>query len=120
MTSQIYVPDIEKWKRHFVRMAEGKTNPDRQGHYRVDSLQSGGEDRLNTKIKVVTPVAQAVELAKSELAQEREEAMTVPRVYKSKTLPTKTKRSPSNKRKKATTVRRSKKAKTENFPKWTW
>ena len=95
MTSPIYVPNMEKWRRHFVRMAEGKTNPNHRGQYLVDSIQSGGDADLSSKIKVVTPVAQAVELAKSELAQERKEAITVPRVYKSKPVTSrKRKRSP--------------------------
>jgi hypothetical protein len=86
MTSMIYVSDIDKWKRNFLRMTEGKTMPNQKGQYLVNSLQSGGSGGdPEPKIKVVTPVAQAVELAKSELA--REDRETAPRIYKSVSVP---------------------------------
>lgn len=114
MTSTIYVPDIDKWKRHFIRMTEGKTTPNRKGLYLVDSIQSGGKTQVGSKIKVVTPVAHAVELAKSELAQERKDVLTTPRFYKS-TSATGIKRKKPPKKKGSP---RPKKIKQNPYPVW--
>ena len=57
---------VEMWTRHFQRMAEGKLKPDHKGNYVVEKIQTGGVSKEPT-IQFVTPVAQAVELAKSEL-----------------------------------------------------
>jgi hypothetical protein len=81
MTSLPYIPDIDKWRKHFVNMAKGRTRPDQKGQYPVDRVQTGGDGSSGPRIQMVTPVAQAVELAKSELAMENERA---PIVYKSK------------------------------------
>ncbi len=62
--------NIEAWKRHFVNMTKGKTQPDKRGYYLVDSIQRGGNKPAEPSIKFVTPTAQAVELAKSELRQQ--------------------------------------------------
>ncbi len=64
-----YVADIEKWKKHFLLMSEGKLRPNKGGQYVVNE-QSGGANSDKPRIKFVTPVAQAVELAKSELKEE--------------------------------------------------
>jgi hypothetical protein len=69
-----YVPDIEKWKKHFHDMAKGLKRPDRDGFWNVDSDPVRVEPaRVETpipQIQMVTPVAAAVERAKSELANE--------------------------------------------------
>lgn len=49
-------------------MAEGKLRPNYKGQYIVGKEQSGGTVREPT-IQFVTPIAQAVELAKSELKE---------------------------------------------------
>ena len=56
------------WTRHFQRMAEGKLKPNHKGQYVVEKIQMGGTMKEPT-INFVTPVAQAVELAKSELKE---------------------------------------------------
>ena len=58
--------EVEKWKRHFQKMAEGKIQPDRNGRYIVENVQQGGASR-DSSISFVTPVARDIELAKSEL-----------------------------------------------------
>jgi hypothetical protein len=65
-----YVPDLEMWRKHFVDMAKGLVHPDVNGRYRVGHVQSGGTKSDEPQIQMVTPVAQAIELAKSELALE--------------------------------------------------
>jgi hypothetical protein len=65
-----YVPDLDMWRKHFVDMAKGLVHPNVNGRYRVGQEQSGGKKSDNLQIKMVTPVAQAIKLAKSELALE--------------------------------------------------
>jgi hypothetical protein len=84
MTSLPYVRDLEKWR---MDMARGKTRPDHTGYYLVDRVQTRGDDSCHPQIQIVTPVAQAVELAISELAIENERT---PKVYKRK-MPSKRK-----------------------------
>lgn len=69
---------VEMWTRHFQRMAEGKLKPDHKGHYVVEKIQTGGVSKEPT-IQFVTPVAQAVELAKSEVARRKREDGESPR-----------------------------------------
>jgi hypothetical protein len=73
MTSPPYVPDIEKWRKHFVAMARGQVHPDHNGHYHVGHIQSdGGKKSDEPHIQMVTPVAAAIERAKSQLHQEQD------------------------------------------------
>jgi hypothetical protein len=66
-----YVCDIEKWKKHFHDMAKGKLRPDRNGDYHVAPLRrEEAKKREEPQIQMVTPIAAAVERAKSELSQE--------------------------------------------------
>jgi hypothetical protein len=58
------------WRKHFVDMAKGLVHPDVNGRYRDGHVQSGCKMSNDLQIKMVTPVAQAIELAKSELALE--------------------------------------------------
>ena len=67
-----YVPDHQKWKQHFIDVSEGRVRPDHRGRYIVGS---GARWRKTTymespKVELVTPVAQAIEMAKSELKRE--------------------------------------------------
>ncbi len=59
--------DIDVWQRHFANMSKGKTRPDKYGHYFIGSVQTGGNKSSEPSIKFVTPMAHAVELAKSDL-----------------------------------------------------
>ncbi len=59
--------DIDVWQRHFANMSKGKTRPDKYGHYFIGSVQTGGNKPSEPSIKFVTPMAHAVELAKSDL-----------------------------------------------------
>ena len=46
--------EVEKWKRHFQKMAEGKIRPNYKGHYIVDDGQIGAGARERA-IRFVTP-----------------------------------------------------------------
>jgi hypothetical protein len=70
MASLPYDPYIEKWRKHFVDMAHGKIKPDHMGRYIVaplphDYVKESKEPQV--EIQMVTPVAAAIERAKSEL-----------------------------------------------------
>jgi hypothetical protein len=65
-----YDPDIEKWRKHFVDMVHGKVKPDHMGRYIVVRAKTVRDEAPIPPIQIVTPMAQAVELAKSELSQE--------------------------------------------------
>ena len=82
MSLRPYVPNFEKWKSHFLRMAEGKLKPNAKGTYAVDTVQSGGASSEEPLIKMVTPAAQAVDLAKSELEEEMKQDRLFSKVYK--------------------------------------
>ena len=69
--------EVEKWKRFFTLMAKGKLRPNANGKFVVSENQSGGTTE-EPSVQFVTPLAHAVELAKSEI---RDEA----KVYKRKT-----------------------------------
>ncbi len=71
--------DVEKWTRHFRLMADGKVHPDVRGKYVLGVGQMGGAMDSVPPIKFVTPLAAAVERAKSELSGER-------KVYKGKSV----------------------------------
>jgi hypothetical protein len=69
-----YVPDYDKWIQHFKDISEGRVRPDHKGRYIVGS---GSKSRdpppkpiEQPKVTLVTPVAQAVEMAKSEMERE--------------------------------------------------
>ncbi|KAK3085330.1 hypothetical protein FSP39_001604 [Pinctada imbricata] len=68
-----YVPDYKKWEQHFKDISEGRVRPDHKGRYIVGS---GSRNKVSPKqpeqpkLTLVTPVAQAVEIAKSELRRE--------------------------------------------------
>lgn len=58
--------EVDKWRRHFTLMSEGKKQSNHKGHYIVEQTQSG-EGAQDPEIKFVTPIAQDIELAKSEI-----------------------------------------------------
>ncbi|OOZ24258.1 hypothetical protein BOW32_11860 [Solemya velum gill symbiont] len=104
MTSLV---DVETWKKFFADMVAGKLRPNDRGNYHVATIQTGGNG-VKPTIKMVTPTAQAVEIAKSELTDERKDhksnpvprkrkssnggykSKTKPKVYKKKLAPKKT------------------------------
>lgn len=60
-----YIPDLKKWQQHFTDISEGRARPDHKGRYIVGS---GARWKTETpKVELVTPVAQTIEMAKSEL-----------------------------------------------------
>lgn len=67
-----YVPDFKKWEQHFVDLSEGRVRPDHKGRYLVGSGSQVKTVRADDtpKVTLVTPVAQAVEMAQSELKRE--------------------------------------------------
>jgi hypothetical protein len=73
-----HVQDIDLWRKHFVAMARGQVRPDANGKYHIRHTHNIREKSSIPQIKMVTPIAQSIELAKSELALE-------PKVYKGRT-----------------------------------
>jgi hypothetical protein len=73
-----YVPDFAKWERHFKDISEGRVRPDHKGRYIVGSgSRSSTTETRQPTVKLVTPVAQAIEMAKSDLEREKHRAPTV-------------------------------------------
>lgn len=73
-----YVPDYDKWYEHFKDLRDGYVQPDHMGRYVVGSgarnRQFREEKENNVQrpvVKLVTPVAQATEMAQSEVDRER-------------------------------------------------
>jgi hypothetical protein len=67
-----YVCDIDMWRKHFMDMATGLVHPDVNRRCLVGQEQSGGKKSDDLQMKMVTSVAQAIEMDKSELALENE------------------------------------------------
>ena len=68
-----YIPDFKKWEQHFIDISEGRVRPDHKGRYIVGSgsiHRTTSKTTEHPKVTLVTPVAQAVEMAKSELERE--------------------------------------------------
>ncbi len=69
-----YVPDYDKWLHHFRDIRDGYAKRDRERRYVVGSgrrFRKLNEAVERPVLKMVTPVAQAVEMAKSEEKRER-------------------------------------------------
>ena len=69
-----YVPDYDKWYQHFKDLRDGYVQPDHMGRFIVGSgakhrKMKEEEERMKQTpaVNLVTPVAQAVEMAKSEV-----------------------------------------------------
>ena len=62
-----FVSDVDKWKTHFVNMAERGTKP--KQFYAIHSKKSGSGD---SHIVMVSPTQQDVARAKSEMKYKRE------------------------------------------------
>ena len=70
----------DKWYQHLLDVRDGYAERDRQGRYIVSSgrkYRELKEMRQNEKpvVNLVTPVAQALEMAKSELKRKRENSI---------------------------------------------
>ena len=66
-----YQSDLEKWRRHFRLMAEGKLKPDRNGKYTVGTIQRGEGSNLEARIKMITPLEAALERVRSEMKRKK-------------------------------------------------
>lgn len=108
-----YVPDFEKWTQHFKDIQEGYAKPDRYGRYIVGI---GARDRqlketvLRPQVKLISPVAQALEMAKSELKREREMGTTQHKKTKQR------KNGNTKKRKNTETITRNPKKSSKTIP----
>ena len=84
-----YVPDYEKWRQHFHDIQEGYAKPDHMGRYVVGSGRRHRKlkemeaqqrqkeiemlEAQRPVVKLVSPVAQAVEMVKSNMDREKRE-----------------------------------------------
>ena len=75
-----YVSDPDKWYQHLLDVRDGYPERDSQGHYIVGSgrkYRELKEIRQKEKpIVMVTPVAQGLEMAKSELKRKGENSIS--------------------------------------------
>ena len=62
-----YIADLEKWKKHFMHMAESKTVGSGGMYIVGKTYHSGRGENDEPVVKYVTPTAQAVEQAESEI-----------------------------------------------------
>ena len=65
--------DVEKWTRHFRRMAAGKLKRQPEGYYLVDGRTTPPPLEPKLNYEIISPVEQAVNLAKSELKLQRDD-----------------------------------------------
>ena len=74
-----YVPDYEKWIQHFKDISEGRVRPDHKGRYIVGSGSRSRDPPTKQieqpKVTLVTPVAQALEMTKSQLKREQQKKL---------------------------------------------
>ena len=83
----LYVSDPDKWYQHLLDVRDGYAERDSQGHYIVGSgwkyrelkEMKSLESKMETQrpvFNLVSPVAQATEMAKSELKRKVEDSIT--------------------------------------------
>ena len=74
-----YVPDVKKWEQHFLDVSAGLVHPDHKGRYIVGSGSRWrpSSHQQTPKVELVTPVAQAIEMAKSELKRDGKKPIRV-------------------------------------------
>ena len=78
-----YVPDYDDWYQHFKDLRDGYVQPDHMGRYVVGSgkkyrklkeMEARGRIEMREQqrpiLKQITPVAQAIEIAKSEIERD--------------------------------------------------
>ena len=84
-----YIPDNNEWYQHFKDLSDGHVQPDHMGRYIVGSGRKNKKlkeleaqerqkeiemrEQQTPIVKLVSPVAQAVEMAKSEVERKRKE-----------------------------------------------
>ena len=76
-----YVSDPDKWYQHLLDVRDGYAERDSQGHYIVGSGRKYRElkemrQKEKPVVNLVTSVAQALEMAKSELKRKGEDGIT--------------------------------------------
>ena len=85
-----YISDPDKWYQHLLDVRDGYAERDSQDRYVMGSGQKYRElkemrQKEKPLVNLVTPVAQALEMAKSELKQKQEDSVT-DRGHKTATL----------------------------------
>ena len=74
-----YVPDYEKWIQHFKDISEGRVKPDHKGRYIVGSGSRSRDPPTKQieqpKVTLVTPVAQPLEMTKSQLKRKQQKKL---------------------------------------------
>ena len=66
-----YVSDPDKWYQHLLDMRDGLVEPDHRCHKEMEAKQIENQRPV---VNLVSPVAQATEMARSEVKREREMA----------------------------------------------
>ena len=78
-----YASDPDKWYQHLIDLRDGLVQPDHLGRYIVGSgakyrhlkeMEAGQIEKQRPLVNLVSPVAQAMEMARSEIKREREMA----------------------------------------------
>ena len=78
-----YVSDPDKWYQHLLDMCDGLVEPDYLGRYivgsgekhrRLKEMEAKQIENQRPVVNLVSPVAQATEMARSEVKREREMA----------------------------------------------
>ena len=78
-----YVSDPDKWYQHLLDMRDGLVEPDYLGRYivgsggkhrRLKEMEAKQIENQRPVVNLVSPVAQATEMARSEVKREREMA----------------------------------------------
>ena len=79
-----YIPDNDKWYQHFKDLSDGHVQPDHMGRYIVGSGRKNrklkeleAQEQQTPIVNSVSPVAQAVEMAKFEVERKRKEGIVV-------------------------------------------
>ena len=82
-----YVSDPDKWYQHLIDLRDGLVQPDHLGRYIVGSgakyrhlkeMEKEQIEKQRPVVNLVSPVAQATEMARSEIKRERERAKSKP------------------------------------------
>ena len=78
-----YVSDPDKWYQHLLVMRDGLVEPNNLGRYilgggekhrRLKEMEAKRKENQRPVVNLVSPVAQATEMARSEIKKEREMA----------------------------------------------
>ena len=91
----LYIPDYDKWYQHFKDLSDEHVQPNRMGRYVVGSgrknrklkemeakerqIEIEMREQQTPIVKLVSPVTQSVEMAKSEIEREQTEKNGVER-----------------------------------------